>query len=157
MRIAFVVNNYPPRSGGVEFHVAALARHLTGRGHEVTVVTLAERPSVTTEDGIHVIRLRERLRIGDVLGFPPPGTARRLRQMFRARGIELVSVHTRFFPLTWLGVDAARATGIPVILTEHGSDHVSSDSRLISSAARGVDQTLGRRALKRADQVLAVS
>lgn len=157
MRIAFVVNNYPPKSGGVEMHVHALAGRLVQRGHSVHVLTLADAASQNDEDGIRVMRMRERARIGDVLGFPPPGTLRRLARYFREHGIDVVSVHTRFFPLTWLGVEAGRRTGIPVILTEHGSDYVASPSPLIGFASRVVDDTLGRRALRRATRVLGVS
>lgn len=157
MHVGFVVNNYLPHVGGVELHVAALARTLRRRGHQVTIVALGETPSAGDEDGIHVVRLQERLRIGDVLAFPPPGTGRRLRRLLSERGVDLVSVHTRFFPMTWLGIGAARASGLPVVLTEHGSDHVASDSKLIALAARLVDETFGRWALRRADRVLGVS
>lgn len=157
VRIAFVVNNYVPRMGGVEFHVAALARHLQDRGHRITVVTLAPQPSVAEEDGIRVIRLRERFRIGDVLGFPPPGTTRRLKEMLRSQSIDVVSVHTRFFPMTYLGIEAARATGVPVVLTEHGSDHVTSPSPVVSVGARAIDETMGRWALRHANAVIGVS
>ncbi len=157
MRIAFLVNNYPPHVGGLEMHVHALACALRGRGHDVTVVALSDSPGESDEEDMHVIRLRERFRIADVLAFPPLGTARRLRQMLRDGGFDLVSVHTRFFPMTWLGVDAARACGIPVVVTEHGSGYVASNSPIIAVASRIVDLTFGRRALRRASHVIGVS
>ena len=52
--IAFVVNNYPPRVGGVEKHVGALAARLVGLGHRVTVFTLSDEPGVSVEDGVRV-------------------------------------------------------------------------------------------------------
>lgn len=137
--------------------MAALARNLRRRGHRVSVIALGESASNGFEEGCHVVRLAERWRVGDVLAFPPLGTARGLRRYLASEGVDLVSVHTRFFPMTWLGVAAARAQGLPVTLTEHGSDHVRSSSRLISSAARIVDETFGRRALRRASLVVGVS
>lgn len=157
MRIAFVVNNYPPKVGGVESHVHSLARNLRDLGHEILVVTLSDHAGDATEDGIEVVRLREHLRVGEVLGFPSPGTTRRLVRMLSARGVEAVSVHTRFFPMTWIGVRAARRAGAALVHTEHGSGHVVSDSPLIALASRMVDATLGRWALRRADTALGVS
>lgn len=157
MRLAFVVNNYPPKVGGVETHVHSLVRRLRVLGHDVLVVTLADEPRTTREDGVEVIRLREHLRVGDVLGFPTPGTTRRLVRLLREHHVEAVSVHTRFFPMTWIGLRAGRRAGAVVIHTEHGSDHVVSDSALIATVSRMVDRTLGRRVLRSADAVLGVS
>lgn len=155
MRIAFVVNNYPPHAGGVEFHVRDLATELAEQGHDVTVFTLAEVAGDVQEGHIRVVRCKEHLRIGDVLAFPSPRTVRLIREV--ATSFDVVSVHTRFFPMTWVGVAVARAARVPVILTEHGSDHVASDSLVIRLAARLVDLTLGRWSLRRANVVLGVS
>lgn len=157
LRIAFVVNNYPPRVGGVELHVRSLARRLIEQGHDVLVVTLADTPERAHEDGIEVVRLREHLRIGDILGFPSLGTTRRLTAFLREYRIDVVSVHTRFFPMTWVGLRAARRQGIPVIHTEHGSDHVASPSLVIRMASRAIDLTIGRAVLRHASRVVGVS
>ncbi|PRI10209.1 glycosyltransferase family 4 protein [Leucobacter massiliensis] len=157
MRIAFVVNNYPPRTGGVELHVRSLAAELALRGHRVLVVTLGETPGWSRDDRVEVLTLPEHFRIANILGFPGPGTRRRLTRLLRERGVEAVSVHTRFFPMSFVGWRAARRAGIPVIHTEHGSDHVASDSRIIGLASRAVDVTLGRAVLRGADRVLGVS
>src|SRR5690606_18310914 len=149
--------NYPPRTGGVEQHVRALASELTARGNDVAVVTLGT-PTGWRQDGkIEVLTLPERFRISDILGFPFLGTRRRLTRMLRERSVDVVSVHTRFFPMSAVGWRAARAAGIPVIHTEHGSDHVKSDSRVITAASRAVDFTIGRAVLRGADRVLGVS
>jgi phosphatidyl-myo-inositol alpha-mannosyltransferase len=39
MRVALVTEHYYPHPGGVSEHVFHLARHLSGRGHEVAIVT----------------------------------------------------------------------------------------------------------------------
>ncbi len=39
MRIGVVTHSYYPRYGGVSEHVAALARHMRTRGHDVTIIT----------------------------------------------------------------------------------------------------------------------
>ena len=121
------------------------------------VVTLGEDKGTTQRSGIEVVTLAEHFRIADILGFPSLGTRRRLSRWLRARGIDVMSVHTRFFPMSYVGYRAASAVGIPVIHTEHGSGHVASDSLIIRYASRLVDFTVGRAVLRGANTVLGVS
>lgn len=157
MRIAFVVNNFPPRVGGLETHVYGLARHLVAAGHEVRVLALTDEVDRRFEDDLDVIRFREFLRIGDVLGFPVPGTTRRVVRDLAQWRPDVISVHTRFFPMSWVGLRVARRLGVPLIHTEHGSGHVASESRVIRWGSRAVDFTFGRAVLRGATQVLGVS
>lgn len=157
MKVAFIVNNYPPRVGGVEFHVEALARELAKLGHEPIVVTLANEVPLDGGDAFPVVRLREHLRIANILGFPSPFTAFRISRLLRTHDIDVVSIHTRFFPMSYVGYRAARRAHVPVIHTEHGSGHVESDSLVIKWASRLVDFSLGRVVLRRANVVLGVS
>lgn len=157
MRIAFVVNNFPPRTGGVELHVRALAIEMVRRGHDATVVTLGPDTGWRDDEGIAVLTLPERFRIADILGFPRLGTRRRVTRLLQERGIEVVSTHTRFFPMSFIGWRAARAAGVPLVHTEHGSDHVASGSAVIRLSSRLVDFTLGRSVLRGADRALGVS
>lgn len=157
MRIAFVVNNYPPRTGGVELHVRSLATELAQKGHEVLVVTLGNEPGWSRIGALEILTLREHFRITDILGFPSLGTRKHLTRLLREREIDIVSVHTRFFPMSYVGMRAARSAGVPLIHTEHGSGHVASGSGLIRLASRVVDFTLGRIVLRSADRVLGVS
>lgn len=155
--VAFVINNYPPKAGGVEFHVAALAGALTRSGVKVTVFTLDRHPGETTEAGVQVIRIRSTKMIANVLSFPYPGTRKLIQKRIQESGVDVISVHTRFFPMTYLGVRVAQALKIPAVLTEHGSDHVRGVSPAIGLASRVVDFTLGRYALRKSSQVLAIS
>lgn len=157
VKIAFIVNNYPPRMGGVEIHVSSLAKELVARGNEVVVFTLASRPDEVVVGGVEVVFLREYLRVGGVLGFPKILTKRHLRKQLRSRDIQVISTHTRFFPLSYLGTRLGRSLGIPVIHTEHGSDFVTSPSWLIRAASKLVDFTMGRYVLRKATKVLGVS
>lgn len=159
MRIVFAVNNYPPRVGGLEAHVSNLATHLAGQGHEVVVHALTQESSasVSSEAGVEVHRWPEMFSIGGVLGLPTPRAAVGLWRALVGSGADLLSTHTRFFPLTWLGVAAGRRAKVPVLHTEHGSDHIASPSPVIRWGARMVDLTLGRLALRRATAVVGVS
>lgn len=143
--------------GGLESHVSSLAKHLQLQGHDVFVYTLSEKPEKAIENGIAITRYSEYFQVGSVLGFARLGTSRKLREALRADRIDIVSVHTRFFTLTWLGLFAAKRVGVPVIHTEHGSGFVVASSVIISWCSRLVDWTLGRLALRKADAVLGVS
>ena len=156
--VLFVVNSYPPRLGGLENHVASLAAQLVADGHRASVITLANRPSArTVERGVSVTRLRGRWSIASVISFPAPGTARRIAHSMRHSGVTAVSTHTRFFPMSTVGRSVARRLRVPLIHTEHGSDHVRGVSWVIGAASRLVDLTIGRAILRSADVVLAVS
>lgn len=59
MNVLFHCVYYPPEVGGLESHVAFLARGLAKRGHRVSVVTsrsIPEAPARETLDGVEVIR-----------------------------------------------------------------------------------------------------
>lgn len=157
MHIAFVVNNYPPKVGGVEVHVHSLASHLRDLGHEVSVYTLGAPEGVAVEEGVRVVRQFEHMRIGGILGFPRLGATHRLTRDLRARRVEVVSIHTRFFPMSWIGLRAGHRAGAVVVHTEHGSGHVVSPSLLVRVGSRLVDLTVGRSVLRRSDAVLGVS
>ncbi len=154
--IAFVVANYPPHSGGVQQHVQAVARRLVNRGIPTTVYC-CEKPGQRFDEGVRVRGMGRHAEISDVISFPSPHWWRSLSRELERTNTSHVSVHTRFFPATWLGVSASRRAGIPVILTEHGGGPVQTGSPIVQAASRAVDQTWGRRAIRTADAATAVS
>lgn len=157
MRIAFVVNNYPPRVGGLEAHVSALAAELVKAGHAVLVINLGDDTGLRYHQGVEIVTFGEWLKVGGLLGIPVLGTQRRVRKALRTYEVDIVSTHTRFFPMSYVGWRAARSLSLPVVHTEHGSNYVASDSWLIRIGSKGVDHTFGRTVLRGADRVLGVS
>lgn len=155
--VAFVVNNYLPKVGGVEIHVAELAKQLVALGLRVTILALDSDTTSAVEAGVDVIRLRGTRRFGDVLALPLPGTTRRIRDFVRSQGVDIISTHTRFFPMSFVGVRVSRSVHIPCVHTEHGSAHVRGVSALAAHASRLVDFTLGRYVLRHSTIVLGVS
>lgn len=155
--IAFVVNNYRPKVGGVELHVSALAQKLASQGHRITVITLDNENPSATENGVEVVRLPSTRTVGGVLAFPYPGARSRVAQVLKQRRVEIVSTHTRFFPMSYVGIRAAKSLGISAVHTEHGSDYVRGVPAYVGLASRMVDWTMGRQVLHGADQVLGIS
>lgn len=155
--VMFVVNNYPPRVGGVEMHVGHLAAHLVRLGAQVTVFTLDNQNRSGQESGVDVHRLRGTRALADVLALPWPGTRKALTSFAANNGVDVISTHTRFFPMSYLGVRAAGRLGLPVVHTEHGSGHVRGVASVVALASRIVDLTLGRYVLRHATVVLGVS
>lgn len=157
MRIAFIVNHYPPHVGGAETHVAHLPAQLTTLGHQVWVLNLAEVPERRQDEQVTVLTGRASAQVAEIITLPQLGTTGRIAEFLRSQSIELVSIHTRFFPMSLVGLRAASRAGIPVIHTEHGSGFVSSTSSLVALGSRTVDLTVGRYVLRHADRALAVS
>lgn len=153
----FVVNNYPPHVGGVERHVSSLAETLVASGHRATVVALDDTPGTSIVNGVAVIRIAQWLRVASVLSFPLPGATRRLFRELSTLNATALSTHTRFFPMSFVGVRLAKKLAIPAIHTEHGSGFVRGVSLPIALASRLIDVTVGRVVLKSATTVLAVS
>lgn len=158
VHVAFVVNNYPPRIGGVERHVHMLAKGLLAAGARVTVVTLSEGAGHEVDEaGIRVLRRQQWLPVAGVLAFPKLGETRKIAALLADRGITVVSTHTRFFPMSFVGVRLGSRLGVPVIHTEHGSGFVRGLSLPMAVASRIIDLTVGRHVLASARLVLAVS
>jgi glycosyltransferase involved in cell wall biosynthesis len=143
--------------GGVENHVFHLAKQIAGAGNRATVIALSESESDQYEDGVRVVRLRKHFPVAGVISFPAVGAAKRISKLTQDLGVDVVSTHTRFFPMSVVGARVAKRLGTPVIHTEHGSDFVRSASFVVSIASRLVDLTLGRWVLRNAEVVLGVS
>lgn len=157
MRIAIITNTYPPRVGGLEQHLQQLATGLAELGNDVTVITIDEKSGIRRENGVRVLTGNAHFPISGVISFPTLGTTRRLASFLKDGAFDVVSVHTRFFPMTFVGLRAAHMARIPAVHTEHGSGYVASSSAFIAIASRVVDNTLGRYVLTHAERVLGVS
>jgi glycosyltransferase involved in cell wall biosynthesis len=152
-----VVNNYPPHLGGVERHVASLAQTLVAGGDRATVLVLDDSIGTSIVNGVTVIRIAQWLRVASVISFPRPGASRKILPILASLNVSAISTHTRFFPMSFVGIRLARKLGIAAIHTEHGSGFVRGVSLPIAIASRLIDITVGRYVLRSATAVLAVS
>jgi glycosyltransferase involved in cell wall biosynthesis len=105
MRVVMVSELYLPMIGGLETHVALLARELVRRGHDVAVVTLSrpELPSFEIDQGVRVHRIGgwtngltpffkdDQRRFHPTV--PDPGFMRGLARVLRAERADVVHAH----------------------------------------------------------------
>jgi phosphatidyl-myo-inositol alpha-mannosyltransferase len=160
LRIAIVTQAYHPAVGGVTEHVAGSARALRRRGHDVTIVTTNFGSATLVDDARDGLRV---LRIGRNVVIPFNGAennltvgfnlSRKLASIFAPGGtpaFDVVHVHCPVSPLLpLLAIEAADASGIPLV----GTFHTASDS---DYAIRLFRTTL-RRFAARLSHAIAVS
>lgn len=157
-----VATNFRESHGGVQAHLAQLSPRLVERGIRTTVVYLGRRTRPEVVDGVRVLPLRRRADVRDVLGVPDPAQWRRFTAAVASGKlpegpVTAVATHTRFFPMSALGIRLAARLGVPVVHTEHGAGSVVTGSPLVETASRAVDLSMGRWVLRTADRVVAVS
>lgn len=122
VRIVHISDCYPPRTGGIESQVHALASRQQAAGDDITVITATPGTEVRSGpdvvDGIRVQRLTARIP-GDLPVHPRAG--RLLRDALRTAGrIDAVHVHAGVVsPFAWSAVRASTALGLPTLVTVH--------------------------------------
>lgn len=151
VEICFVTHRYPPQTGGVETHVAAVAERLVARGHQATVVT-ADRSGEgfhrERRNGVRVRRHRSLAPGGAV--HLAPGIARAVRR--HAQTADVVHVHNyHSLPFT-IGGLAAQDTRLVATPHYHGASDDPLRDRLLTLL-----HPVGRRVIRRADALTAVS
>lgn len=151
MRIVQVTPRYPPRVGGVEAHVEALATELAARGHSVTVVSTDRRHGERSRefaDGVEIHRLWS-LAPDEALHLAP-GVVPVVRSL--AEQADVVHVHNyHSLPLS-LAAFATEKTPLVATPHYHGTGSTSVTDRLLR-----LYRPVGRRALARADARICVS
>lgn len=150
IRVAIATPHFLPHSGGVEQHVAEVARRLATAGTEVTVLTtgselgLPERDEI---DGVRIRRHRARPRNRDWLWAPGIG------RTIAAGSWDLVHVQSYHTLVAPLAMRAALRAGLPLVVTFHGGG----SSSLLRSRLRGTQRRLLRPLLRRADALIALA
>lgn len=126
---------FPPRAtGGVAAHVAGLSAALAQAGHDVVVLTVADRPAELTArppDGVHVIRT-----LVDMPWLPPSEIVARIASANHAvakagsrftgtlEGWQPDIVHGHDWQLGWAADSLAFQYDAPFVLTMHGTERV---------------------------------
>jgi glycosyltransferase involved in cell wall biosynthesis len=165
MRLLIFSPYFPPHVGGLEGYVRDLNEELVHLELVEGITVLTPRippqglPFEQVAPGYRVVRYPA---FDLIPNFPCPapwrrGFVRALRAALNRREHDVVVCHTRFFLSSLAALIYSRATGLPLIHVEHGSDYVHLGSRAHSTAARLYDLTLGRLVLRHAQAVVAIS
>ncbi|MFE2689040.1 glycosyltransferase family 4 protein [Streptomyces mirabilis] len=142
LRVLLISHYYPPHVGGIENVVRREAEGLSARGVDVTVVTSADRPSVSVEHGVRVVRVAAWNGTERKAGVPFPVFSPALVSVALrwARHADAVHIHDCLYLSSWAGGLAAKLTRTPYVLTQHVAvvDHPSGLVRAVQRAVYGV-------------------
>jgi len=120
MKIAYLTQSYPPMVSGAALIAERLAKEIAVRGHKVLVVAASDREDsyLTIEKDLTVLRLRSiynPMRVGQrFLLYPRNAILRSLRK-FQP---DVIQTHDPF-QMGMLGLEYARRTKIPIVLSIH--------------------------------------
>jgi glycosyltransferase involved in cell wall biosynthesis len=150
VRVLYVTPRFFPDSGGVELHVAEVARRLANGGDSVTVLTTdrtGKLPPAETLDGVEIRRVRAYPSGRDY--YFAPGL---LRAVERGRWdvVHVQSFHTAVAPVAMIAALRAR---LPYVVTFHGGGH----SSRLRSGLRRVQLAALRPLLARAASLVVVA
>ncbi len=150
LRILMVTPRYLPIMGGVENHVYQVARRLAHAGVDVTVLTAdpsKKLPAHEMMEGVQIQRVHAWPADRDYYFAPS------IYKVIREGNWDLMhlqSYHTLVAPIAML---AAQRAKLPYVVTFHGGGHTST----VRNQLRGVQQTLLRPLLARAQKLVAVA
>lgn len=118
MKVALATDWFLPRLGGIELHLADLARALMARGIDVGIVTTTPGPDIS--DGLAVRRLEAR-RLPGVDVAVSPDLVEKLKREFAAGKYDVVHAHISVIsPVGYGAVLAAQALKLPTVVTFAG-------------------------------------
>ncbi|MHA5050093.1 glycosyltransferase family 4 protein [Streptomyces sp. SD15] len=157
--VAVVAPYYPPKVGGVEHYAARIARAVAAapdlRAVVITTRLDGRRTTVTTEDGVRVVRLGAWLKLSNT---PlSPLWPYQLRRWLRRTGADVVNAHA---PVPGLGDLAIALAGRrPTVLTYHaGSMHKGEPGSGVADRLIGLyERAVLPRVFARARRLVAVS
>lgn len=133
MRIVIFSALYKPSIGGVENYTEQMAEALAKLGNSVTIVThrIDDSPTYVDDKYASIIRLPSIALLNGRL--PIPKKNREFSQLIstiKDSPCDAILINTRFYPLSLIGADIARARGIAPIVLEHGSAHLTLGNKI---------------------------
>jgi len=145
MRIAILVNQFPPEIGGVGISAYNTASSLSKIGHDVHVVTIqkGELPEKNIEEGFYIHRVSwKKIKVFGNILFS-------IKILKKLKDINPDIVHVEGL---WIGIPgylAKKILKIPYVVTGHGSDVYLQSKLLLNLRSKPV--------LKSADAVIALT
>lgn len=138
LRVALIASSFAPHVGGVETHVAEVARELQGRGHTVEVWTVdrGARPSMAPVVTVRYLPtpLPARSPRGVLRMLTMPAARRAWRRAHARFGPDLLAVQC-FGPNGLYALELHHALGTPLVVSSHG-ETLGDDGGVYSRSAR---------------------
>lgn len=126
-KICIFSAQFLPHMGGVERYTYNLARYLTARGDQVTVITsLSEGLSMYEKmDEIEVYRMPSwQLMDGRYPVLKPCKDLVKIHKRLKKKHFDLIYINTRFYPLSLYGTIFAGIVHKHCVMVEHGTSHL---------------------------------
>lgn len=127
---------YYPHVGGVERYTLYLSRKLIEAGNKVTIVTsnAGSLSGDEVQDNIQIYRLPcYDLLHGRYPVFKKNQEFKRVEKLLREQQYDFVIINTRFYLHSLYGAKFAKSRGIPAIVIEHGTSHLSVNNKLFDT------------------------
>ena len=125
-----------PHVGGVERYTLYLGRKLIAAGNKVTIVTsnTGNLPSEELMEGMQILRLP----CYDLLGgrypvFKRNSEFKKIDRKVKAESYDFMIINTRFYLHSLYGARFAKKRGIPSIVIEHGTSHLSVNNKVFDT------------------------
>ncbi len=122
-------HRFAPLVGGVESYAENMARELVAQGNAATVVTSRLDGSSEVElrdDGVTVFRLPSFSLLGGRLPLAWHNARHKeLMTQLVGLGVDRVVVNTRFYQHSLDGLRFAQEVGVPALVLDHGSAHIT--------------------------------
>lgn len=156
-KIGIFTGYFSPHMGGVERYSEKLSAALTDLGYEIVIVTSNDSNLASHElvGNLSVYRLHIAKFASQRYPIPLRSKNRELLNKIENENIDYFIIQTRFFQTSHIGAKMGKRLGKPVMLVEHGTDHLSVGNGLLdlfeiiyehvltSSIKRFVDQFYG--------------
>lgn len=140
MRILQVCHRFPPHPGGIEYHVQRLAKYLSSRGHEVTVLTTSRQSSSFEEGEYRVVRVKYRFEpLRNPIPLKFPLAFRRL-----AMDCDVIHMHSVYTFTTLSSFPFAEKRR--VVITLHGRAYYTGAASLLAKLHERISFRVLRRA-----------
>lgn len=157
MKVAFFTDSFRENTGGLTRAAITLHDRLVAAGHAVRVFTLPQTGGPIHPGDVRPVRA---ISLRALPGIPPDSHLAwdywEIRRELAAWRPDVVHLHT-VFPVSWLGLWAARSLRIPVVATYHANLRSAAilfpGGKAVSAAAR----FLARALYNRCDAVIAPS
>ncbi len=161
MRFLFFSAQYLPTAGGVERFTAELGRSLVGMGHAVTVVTSALPGLPAREgdaDGLCVWRLPARLFMKGRFPTLRKNTAfRRMAAELWREPFDFALINTRFYPLSAWAARQCAVHGVPALVLEHGTKHLSLENPFLNALGNAYEHAMMKRVCRYCGSIYGIS